>query len=123
MSRARKILLSNARPGRRVTLQFGEEVVEVEVRQPSLAVKGAAIRAAGGSEGVEPDLTVFVSELLASCVYEPGTTKRVFNRSDVPELVAAGPEFDELQKIVLETVQGDADLGNGSAETSSSAHS
>lgn len=104
---------SKARPGRLVTLDIGDEKVELELRAPGMAAKGAIARLAGAAEGVEPDLELLTVHFIVRCAYAPGTNDKVFSPDDVPLLVALGPALDPLTEAALQLFQGDPSLGNG----------
>jgi hypothetical protein len=129
-----KIIGSKAKPGRLVSVEItnpddSKETVQLEVRSPSKVRLAELAHLAGvrfeQGEGDEVKASGGNADLLNALVliettYEPGSKKRVFNRDQIDDVSALGPEFDPLRLAVLEVVRPTADVEGKSEQTPSS---
>jgi hypothetical protein len=110
-----KITGSKARPGRAVTLEIDGEKIEIELRQPNVAMKSHIALASGlqvedGRTTAAPHMGKFAAHIVLECAYEGGA--KAFDASDLDALISAGPEFDALFEAALELVKPEeTDLG------------
>lgn len=114
-----KILGSRARTVASVKLNLGGEELEVELREPNLAVKGELLRSAGGSDGQQPNFAALAVGTIVACAYEPGGIRPCFKAEDADALLAMGQELDPLVNAVLKLFSSEPDQGNGSGASPS----
>lgn len=126
MSKVRaKILGSRARVVASLKLKIGEDEVEIELREPNLAVKTEIARRAGAlnenGEGTTqvPDIAKLAIETIVACAYEPGAIRPCFKHEDVADLLALGAEIDPLTQAAIKLYSPAVDQGNESRVTPS----
>jgi hypothetical protein len=124
-----KVLGTKSKPGKLVALEVpgenGPETLEIELRQPNLAMQAQIAHACGvDDQGRVRDIGLLTANVIAQCSFVPGTKERVFTSEDVADLLALDSEIlNPIAKVALALMSPSADevkdLPNGSGATQS----